>query len=188
MKNTILINLFGGPGTGKSQTASGIFSLLKIHGVDCEYVQEYAKDKTWEESFTALENQVGILGKQYHRIWRVYGKVDVIVTDSPLMMSMVYDKRWDLPHFKQLVFELEQSLNSQNYFLIRKKPYNPNGRSQTEEQARILDEEIKQILIKWNIEINSILDGDFSAINEIVKNILTIKNIDHKYCIAKVRY
>ena len=32
MKKTVTVNFFGGPGTGKSTTAAGLFTLLKKKG------------------------------------------------------------------------------------------------------------------------------------------------------------
>lgn len=46
-KKTLVINLFGAPGSGKSSGAAYIFSQLKKLGIDCELVTEYAKDKCW---------------------------------------------------------------------------------------------------------------------------------------------
>ena len=43
-KTTIVVNLFPGPGTGKSTGAAYIFSKLKMAGVDAEYVSEFAKE------------------------------------------------------------------------------------------------------------------------------------------------
>jgi hypothetical protein len=40
---TVVVNLFGGPGTGKSTTASGVFYHLKRDNRNVELVQEYAK-------------------------------------------------------------------------------------------------------------------------------------------------
>ena len=35
-KNTVVVNLFGGPCCGKSTVASGLFYELKCLGIDCE--------------------------------------------------------------------------------------------------------------------------------------------------------
>ena len=50
MKDTLVVNLFAGPGAGKSTGAAYIFSMLKMAGIDTEYVNEYAKDKVWEDN------------------------------------------------------------------------------------------------------------------------------------------
>lgn len=47
-----VINLFAGPGSGKSTTCAGVFSKLKLAGVNCEMALEYAKDKCGNNLFT----------------------------------------------------------------------------------------------------------------------------------------
>jgi hypothetical protein len=142
---TLLINLFGGPGTGKSTTAAGVFHQLKLRGVNCEMALEYAKDKVWEESAQVLDNQLYVFGKQFHRVWRLLGKVDIIITDSPLLNSILYyeDKN---PFFPEMVLFEHNRLNNLDVLLERVKDYNPAGRLQTEEKARALDNKIKGIL------------------------------------------
>jgi len=63
MSNTLIVNLFGGPSSGKTTMAAGLFCLLKMHGIDCELVTEFAKDLVWEERFKTLKNQQYIFGK-----------------------------------------------------------------------------------------------------------------------------
>ena len=46
---TKVINLFGGPGAGKSTTAAGLFYEMKVRDIKCELVTEYAKDMTYEK-------------------------------------------------------------------------------------------------------------------------------------------
>jgi hypothetical protein len=45
MEKTILVNLYAGPGTGKSTMAANVFSELKWMGVNCELALEFAKTK-----------------------------------------------------------------------------------------------------------------------------------------------
>lgn len=148
--DTLVINLFGGPGTGKSTTCAGVFSLLKNRGVNAEMALEFAKDKVWEKSTHTLSNQIYIFGKQHHRFWRLRGQVEVIVTDSPLLLSLYYGNR-ESDTFHRLVIEEHEKFRSLNFFLERVKPFNPSGRLQNEEQAKGIDGELRRILEKHQI-------------------------------------
>ena len=54
MKMKIIV--IGCPGSGKSTLASYVFARLKMLEVNCELVNEFAKDKVWEENNVALDN------------------------------------------------------------------------------------------------------------------------------------
>lgn len=173
MKKTLFINLFGGPGVGKSTLCASIFTELKIRGVDCEMALEYAKDVVWEESFTKLKNQIYIFGKQHSRINRLNGKVDVVITDSPLINSIIYDIT-NNPHLKDLVLYEFSKLNTFNYFLNRGSNYNPNGRMQTMEDALKVDKIYKDLLQDNNIPYMDISIGENNSeliSNEIIEEI-----------------
>ena len=43
-----IINLYGGPGVGKSTTAAGLFYKMKIAGYSCELAYEWIKLKVYE--------------------------------------------------------------------------------------------------------------------------------------------
>ena len=146
-----LINLFGGPGTGKSTIAAQIFSKLKWNEINSELVTEYAKDVVWDEAYKKLENQIYIFGKQLHKLWSVKDKVDVVITDGPVVLSLIYGKKMD-PHFNQLVLNEFNKFDSINIFLTRHKPYNPIGRTQTEYEARNIDDVVFNTLHYYNIE------------------------------------
>jgi len=143
-----VINLFGGPGTGKSTTAADLFSHMKWKNINVELVNEYAKEVTWDERHKILEDQLYIMAKQNHKLWRLQGKVDWVITDSPIVMALVYAGENYLPnHFRYLGHEIYNHYDNINIFLKREKPYHSVGRNQTENEARDLDAKIKNLLI-----------------------------------------
>jgi hypothetical protein len=170
MKKTLVCNLFAGPGAGKSTTAAGAFSLLKQAGRNVEYVSEYAKDLTWGEHFFALGDQVHILGEQHFRLFRLFGKVEAIITDSPLILGLLYSDPKMPESYKQLVLDLHNSMNTLNFFILRDKPYNPKGRNQTLEQSLKIDIAANELLIKNRIDFINI-PGDAEASQRVFKAI-----------------
>ena len=170
----ILVNLFGSPGTGKSTGAAYIFSQLKMRGINAELVTEFAKDKVWEESKAVFNNQAYIFGKQYFRISRCADKVDVVITDSPLLLSVVYNNDSVLGEdFNNVVRKVMNNYNCKNYFLVRTKAYNPVGRFQTEEESDAIADEILELLNKEQLPY-TISTGDVAGYDAIVDDILHI--------------
>ena len=180
---TIVVNFLAGPGAGKSTTSAAVFSLLKLHDVNVELVTEVAKDFTWEERYKTLKNQYYIWAKQQHRIWRIKDEVDIVVTDSPLVFSLVYGESKP-DHFYSLVLEDFNNYDNMNYFLTRVKPYHPAGRYHTEEEAKILDDMVKFRLKSYNIPYNEIL-GNIDGINTVVKDVLDKIGKEKIYCVSK---
>jgi hypothetical protein len=171
---TLIVNLFAGPGTGKSTIAAGLFYRLKIAGINCEYVQEYAKDRTWQEDWTALQCQPYIAGKQMFRVMRLLGKVDVVITDSPLLLSLVYPSFGSTPAFDQWVLEAFALFNNLNIFLERdpeKHRYNASGRSQSEDEAMVIDQKVRGLLTNHSIEHSVVRMNGEETLNEILEKI-----------------
>lgn len=52
----ININIFGGPGVGKSTISSGLFYQMKTRGYKVEFISEYAKDLTYGKDFVKLKD------------------------------------------------------------------------------------------------------------------------------------
>lgn len=171
MDKPIVINLFAGPGAGKSTTAAGVFSLLKMHNINAELLTEFAKDLTWEKRDTALRNQYYVWAKQYHKMFRVKDQVDIMITDSPLLLSMLYGNSHVSSHFYPLVATTFKEFNNVCYFIERVKPYNPKGRNQTEEEAKRIDANTKRLLYVSEIEYEEV-PGNLDGINHITDRIL----------------
>ena len=169
----LVVNLFGAPGAGKSTGAAYIFSQLKMLGVNAELVTEFAKDKVWENNTEVLSNQTYVFGKQHFRISRCANKVDVIVTDSPLLLSAIYNRSELLGEdFNNLVAKIFKSYNSVNYFIERSKPYNPVGRLQTEQESNGIANEIKAMLERYDVPFFEIA-GNTRGYDTVVEHIYT---------------
>jgi nicotinamide riboside kinase len=148
MKKQKVINLYGGPGSGKSTTAAAMFAEFKYRGINCEYIQEYAKDATWERRGDKIfAAQDYIFGKQRFRMEKVAGQVPFLVTDCPLLLSLVYiPPSFGMPSFGEVVREAYDLYDNLNIFLVRNKPFEQAGRNQNEHEAKILDHKIRTML------------------------------------------
>jgi hypothetical protein len=161
--------MFAGPGAGKSTTSAGLFTILKLHdGIKCELVTEFAKDLVWEERNYTFKNQFYLFAKQQHRVWRVSEKVDITITDSPILLSNIYGKHYNRhcaneAFYDYVLMEFNRFKNF-NFFIERKKEYAEYGRNETAEEALTVDRKIKEYLKNQNIEYTSI-DGTIEGIN-----------------------
>lgn len=165
--NTLFVNLFGGPCTGKSTLASDLFSTLKKRNIECELVTEFAKDVVWDNSLDLLEDQIFIFGNQYHRCFRLNGKVQIVITDSPIIQGLVYKPAYLTNTFDNLVIESYSHFNNLNILLERTTPYNPNGRNQTEDEAKEKDRITLQLLKDNNLTYHA--HNDTASIIRIIQ-------------------
>lgn len=173
-KKTIVVNLFGGPCSCKTTFCAAIFAELKKRDINCEMALEFAKEIVYEGNLNRLKNQLYLFSEQHERITRLVGKVDVIVTDSPLISHVIYDLNND--HMLQEVIIREQKIfNDLGYFLIRGETYSMNGRYHTFEQAKEIDIKIKNLLNLHKIKHQEI-GSDIENVDMIVKEILEVLN------------
>lgn len=178
-KKTLYINLFGGPGVGKSTLAAGLFWFFKTnrltlkHSYVIELVREFAKDLVWAQDLYTLKNQVYVTSTQYHRMYVLNGKVDMAITDSPLLLGLLYG---DYPaSYKPYLLDLHNTFNNLNIFIERKVPFEQEGRQQNEIEAIDKDREIKNILTENNIEF--IIYNELFSYESLRK--LSLNIIDH---------
>lgn len=167
--NTLVVNLFGGPGTGKSMTAAGLFHKLKAADVEAELATEYAKDKVWEGSLEALKNQVSVFGEQHKRIFRLLDKVDVVITDSPLLLGICYSNNRmldELSHYEH------NKLNSYNVFLNRTREYKTKGRMQNESEADLKAKEMLKMLDERIPGCYEIINSDDKTVEYLFEKVM----------------
>lgn len=186
-----VVNMFAGPGAGKSTTAAALFTLLKLHdGIKCELVTEFAKELVWEERDYTFKNQFYLFAKQQHRIWRVAEKVDMVITDSPILLSNIHGKHnlkcQGNKAFYDYVLTEFNSYNNINFFIERKKKYAEYGRNESKVEAQLIDRKIKEYLNEHHIKYTSIT-GDIAGINAAVDTIFGMMGGTKIYEIVKTR-
>lgn len=177
MSKTITINLYSGPGGGKSTTAAQLFAALKLQGVNAELVTEYAKGWAWQQRKIGQLDQFYLFGKQLHRECQLYDKVDVIVTDSPIGIATYYAHRYCPKAIAEAIKQCHAAVRLQgaaeyiDIVLERTKAYNPKGRYETEEQAREIDLDMRDFLY-YELGVKYQLRGtnDIQAILDLLPN------------------
>lgn len=151
---TTVINLFGGSGVGKSTVAALLFANMKIQRLHVELVREYVKLWAWSGKQVRPTDQLYLLGKQSAYESLLYGKVDYIVTDSPIMLAGAYSE-WHsgkdgggyVTHAANSYCEaVGPCVRHINYVLERSKVFDPRGRYETREQAEAFDDFLKEYL------------------------------------------
>lgn len=164
---TKIINLYGAPGSGKSTIASGLFFHMKMAGINVELATEYIKSKVFEENPYPFKDQLYCFAKQHKKLRELNGKVDFIITDSPLLMSLVYNST-EVPLFNELVMQYYHMYDNVNFLLTRQHTYHTEGRKQTEQEADEVGAQLENYLKLYNIEYKTLPS------NESMYNILQI--------------
>lgn len=164
----LIVNLYAGPGAGKSTLAAAIFAQLKDQGVVAELVTEFAKDLVWENNLRPLACQPYIFGEQLWRIERLKGAgVEVVVTDSPIRLAAVYAPPGTPLAFISAVHAYANQQTTMSVFLGRVKPYQPLGRLGAEGDAQAHDEKIARTCGPFDLY----LPGRLTSVPIIVETI-----------------
>jgi len=168
------INLFGGPGSGKSTTAARLFASLKADMMRIELVREYVKNWAYEDRKITGFDQLYLFAKQLRmEDILLRNGVDLIVTDSPLSLSTCFAERYGhkgMEGLREIAKDFERHYPSLNIFVLRNdKPYVKLGRYETYEQAKELDKIITDHMMDNQLTFVKKNFDDYSDIYKYVK-------------------
>lgn len=148
MKKPLIVNFYAGPGCGKTTAALELTAALKKKGYNVEYVSEYAKELVLEDRLEELKDQQKVTDEQFHRLDRLRNVVDIIVTDSPVLLGLIYGEGTLSVEYESQVRQYYDSFDNFNMFMVRDRStsYQTEGRLETENEAIALDTKIENML------------------------------------------
>lgn len=130
-----------------------------------------------------MKDQVYMLGKQYHRIKNALDLNDILVVDSPILLSYVYfklnglDKEINDKIFKDFTFELDRSLQYKNVNIILTRDisfsYQDIGRIHSYNESIIIQNSILDMLNENNVSYFKI-KNEFKQLDKTVESILNV--------------
>ena len=137
-------------------------------------ITEFAKRKVWEGNTECLNNQLYITAKQQYLMWTVSKHVDLIITDSPLLLGCIYD---DDEILKQLIIREYNKYNNIDIFLHRNMQfeYQSNGRMQSLPEAIEKDNQICELVKQLNPQVL-----EFTVHDTVVTEIIAMLSKDMK--------
>lgn len=175
MKKTTVINCFGGPGIGKSTLAAALFAKMKEKNLNCEMVREYVKTWAWQEREIKATDQIYVLAKQCQAESILYGKVDYVITDCPILLPGVYQRLYHSgtyigdAGFGFINDAINNGVNFKNYILNRGNHFETEGRFHSKEEAIKIDKAIPELLTRYKIQYRMLL---LANIDKLVEKIL----------------
>jgi nicotinamide riboside kinase len=177
-RSALVINLFGGPGIGKTTLAARLFVALKIKNIEAACPEEYAKIALWQGRDNLLDHQLILIGRTWDTVSTLSKKVDVIILDSPILLCSHYAAQIEPDYFHKTVLDFHQRHDRLNLLLTRNKStnYSTSGRRETSQQAINIDAQIQDLLDKsgegyFNINpTEGILDDIVNQITSYIRD------------------
>ena len=180
MKKTRLVNLFAGPGAGKSGIAAGITYKLKKKHISCNNPYEFPKTLAWDKNYPAIQDQLYVFANQHRGIAQSYGKVDYIIIDSPILFSTIYHSYYTSGYpaefygqsFHDMVVDLHKKYDNLNIMLKRTDGSHDEGeRFQDLEESLAIDKLCIEKLEEHDIPYHEVIVDD-KTVETILKLIL----------------
>ena len=138
----LIVNIFGAPGAGKSTYAARLYSELKVLGIETELVREVAKQYVYDGTL-GYRPQMRILDEAVEQIESLHSSVEVVVSDSPVLLSVIYAKD-EVAYITQKAKRYHYSRPSFNYMMClgTDEEYSTRGRIHSHSEALKIEDKI----------------------------------------------
>ena len=172
-----VINLFGGPGIGKSTISAAVFVELKKNNFRTELRTEFAKDLIYEQRESILKcDQLYVFAKQNRKLSSLLSQdLEYVITDSPLFLQMIYNNPENLNQkiFEDLTIDVFRRYENINFLIKRnsKHVFQTDGRRHSFEESLEIDKIIKNKLLEHNVPFFE-FENNTRIVDKIVTKIL----------------
>lgn len=155
--DTLHVNLYGIPGTGKTNVAAALRARLGRAGYDVELVQEYARELARQNKLVFQDHQTGerreaeqfvISAEQFRRQAEYDGKVQVVITDSGLFTGVLFAPGNYGEALRSIMRDLTVGWRNIDVLLTRdiSQDYTSLGRIQSRAESEALRPEVENLL------------------------------------------
>jgi hypothetical protein len=174
---TKVINIIGGPGSDKSLFSAAIVLHLSLHGKTVETIPDFAKSLVWQQNFEVLKNQYFIAQRQFEMLNLIDGQVHFLITECSLPQVLFYNENYaenicDIAKTREQILQWYRQNDNVNVLVKRgDKKYVRSGRFQDEEQAREVDQGLREILEREQLPYTE-LPPDLKAIHAFAETLL----------------
>lgn len=169
-----VINLYGGPSSGKSTLMAGIFYSMICLGYNIEMCPEWIKWAVFKRDAYSFKHQEYIFAQQLSQLKCIaeYG-VPLIVTDSPILLSLIYGNTVDSP-LAHLIKEQYEQFENINIFVQRAFPYRTSSRVNAEDIAKEIDVKCRDLLQSGIVKQWEKVKGNQQGLVDSIKLIRTL--------------
>ncbi len=175
---TRVINIIGGPGSGKSLIAAALMLHLNLHQKTTETIPDYAKSLVWQNSHQVLKNQYFIAQRQFEMLELLDGQVQYLITECSLPQVLFYNENYpdnicDIAKTHKQILDWHQQFDNVNILVQRSsKKYVRSGRFQEEEEAIAMDHGLRSLLQREAMPFTE-LAPDVTQINAFADRLLS---------------
>ena len=174
---TKVINIIGGPGCDKSLISSAIILYLHLQNKPVETIPDYAKSLVWQQNYEVLKNQYFIAQRQFEMLSLLDGQVQFLITECSLPQVLYYNENYaenicDIAKTRAQILEWYGQYDNVNIFVERgEKKYVHTGRFQDEEQARVIDRGLRDVMEREKLPY-TVLQPNVQEINAFTATLM----------------
>jgi len=144
--------------------AAWLYSSLKAENGNVELVREHVKNWVYEDRPPTSFDQIFLFAAQMRAEDVILRSgVEMVITDSPLFLSICYSEKYGTPGWRSLLTlceEFDAAYPPLDVLMTRRTKYDATGRFQGESDALEMDEFVKSRLESRGKEFYEATTGD----------------------------